>query len=96
MPTYADVCVQVSVAKGGLYADGHHRAGDVLKVECNAGFVLAFDASPVVTCDEFGEYDYPNPGTCVPICSAHPAVANGVVSVTGPTFLGDTVEITCK
>ena len=80
--------------KSGAAEAGHLRAGDTVHIECDEGYVLSFDSSPVATCGEGGEYDYPT-ATCLPTCPAHPEVANGDISVTGPTVLGDEVQIVC-
>lgn len=78
-----------------VFGDAHHRAGDVLQVECEATFALSYDSSAKVTCGEGGEYDYPT-ATCLPACPPHPRVLHGVVSVTGQTILGDEVQISCN
>jgi len=70
-------------------------AGESVRITCDEGYVLAFDSSQVATCGDGGEYDFPS-ATCLPVCTAHPDVANGQVSVTGPTILGDEVQITCN
>jgi hypothetical protein len=76
------------------HSRGHLRAGETAHIECNAGYVLAYDSAPVATCGEGGEYDVPA-AECVPLCGAHPAVANADVSTLGPTVLGDEVQISC-
>jgi len=75
--------------------DNANRAGESVSVTCDEGYVLTFDSNQVATCGDGGEYDFPS-ATCLPVCSAHPEVANGEVSVTGPTILGDEVQITCN
>jgi len=69
-------------------------AGDSVEVECDEDFTLSFESSATATCGEGGEYDH-DPAVCVPVCQEHPHVEHGILSVTGPTVLGDEVQITC-
>jgi hypothetical protein len=41
-------------------------------------------------------YDPPGEITCVGICTAYPAVANGEVKPTGQTYVDDVVGIVCN
>uniref|UniRef100_A0A7S4JFE5 Uncharacterized protein n=1 Tax=Guillardia theta TaxID=55529 RepID=A0A7S4JFE5_GUITH len=72
-----------------------NNIGDQVKIVCDQDYVLSFDSKEVATCLEGGIYDFSSP-QCLPVCHPYPSVPNGLVSITGPTVLGDVVEISCN
>jgi hypothetical protein len=47
-----------------------------------------------LTIENFCQFDH-SVAVCVPMCPAHPPVEHGQLSVTGPTVVGDKVQVTC-
>jgi hypothetical protein len=47
-----------------------------------------------LTLENFCQFDH-SVAVCVPMCPAHPPVEHGQLSVTGPTVVGDKVQVTC-